>query len=100
MAYESTEPSGNIDVDNNAVTFLQRSAQNQVADEIATAEVEVEDEQSIMDDLELENPVLAQNTQLPGSLPIPGQDVNPQTVKALFPFDTTLAAAADRRNRG
>jgi hypothetical protein len=53
-----------------------------------------------MDDIELENPVLAQNTQLPGSLPIPGQDVNPQTVKALFPFDTTLAAAADRRNRG
>ncbi len=100
MAYESTEPSGNIDVDNNVVTFLQRSAQNQVADEIATAEVESEDEQSIMDDLELENPVLAQNTQLPGSLPIPGQDVNPQTVKALFPFDTTLAAAADRRNRG
>ena len=62
--------------------------------------MEAEEEQSIMDDLELENPVLSQNNQLPGSLPIPGQDVNPQTVKALFPFDTTLAAAADRRNRG
>tara|TARA_R100001129_G_scaffold183736_1_gene166867 strand:- start:2362 stop:5541 length:3180 start_codon:yes stop_codon:yes gene_type:complete len=100
MAYESAEPSGNIDVDNNAVTFLQRSAQNEVADEVETAEVEAEDEQSIMDDIELENPVLSQNNQLPGSLPVPGQDVNPQTVKALFPFDTTLAAAADRRGRG
>jgi hypothetical protein len=100
MAYESTEPSGNIDVDNNAVTFLQRSAQNEVADQVETAEVEAEEEQSIMDDIELENPVLSQNNQVPGSLPVPGQDVNPQTVKALFPFDTTLAAAADRRNRG
>ena len=100
MAYESAEPSGNIDVDNNAVTFLQRSAQNEVADQVETAEVEAEEEQSIMDDIELENPVLSQNNQLPGSLPVPGQDVNPQTVKALFPFDTTLAAAADRRNRG
>ena len=65
-----------------------------------TEEVEAEEEQSIMEDLELERPVLSQNNQLPGSLPVPGQDVNPQTVKALFPFDTTLAAAADRRNRG
>jgi hypothetical protein len=100
MAYESTEPSGNIEVDNNAVTFLQTATQNQLADESATSEIESEEEQSIMEDLELENPVLSQNNQLPGSLPIPGQDVNPQTVKALFPFDTTLAAAADRRNRG
>ena len=100
MAYESTEPSGNIEVDNNAVTFLQTATQNQLADESATSEIESEEEQSIMEDLELENPVLSQNNQLPGSLPVPGQDVNPQTVKALFPFDTTLAAAADRRNRG
>jgi hypothetical protein len=100
MAYESVEPSGNIEADNNAVTFLQTAAQNEIADTAQTAEIEEEEKQSIMEDLELENPVLSQNNQTPGALPIPGQDVNPQTVRALFPFDTTLAAAADRRGRG
>ncbi len=87
MAYESVEPSGNIEVDNNAVTFLQTAAQNEIADQVAqTAEIEEEEEQSIMEDLELENPVLSQNNQAPGSLPIPGQGRKSTNSKSFIPI--------------
>ena len=86
--------SGNLEVDNNAVTMLSTATANEAMVEEEEAPIEEVEETAVMDDLQLESPV-ATPPQAP-TAPATGQ-VTPEQVQALFPNDPTSAAIAQRR---
>jgi hypothetical protein len=90
-----TNGSGNVDLDNEMASVIRGTVQNEEAtlvDEVARDEDA--DRQAVTGDLELQPITPAPQT------PVTGQQTA-QQVQALFPFDTTSAAIAQRRqNRG
>jgi hypothetical protein len=86
--------SGNLEVDNNAVTMLSTATANEAMVEEEEAPIEEVEKTAVMDDLQLESPV-ATAPQAP-TMPATGQ-VTPEQVQALFPNDPTSAAIAQRR---
>ena len=86
--------SGNLEVDNNAVTMLSTATANEAMVEEEEAPIEQVEKTAVMDDLQLESPV-ATAPQAP-TMPATGQ-VTPEQVQALFPNDSTSAAIAQRR---
>ena len=86
--------SGNLEVDNNAVTMLSTATANEAMVEEEEAPIEEVEKTAVMDDLQLESPV-ATPPQAPAA-PAIGQ-VTSQQVADLFPNDPTTIAAARRR---
>jgi hypothetical protein len=89
-----TNTSGNVDLDNEMASVIRGTVQNEEAtlvDEVARDEDA--DRQAVTGDLELQ-PV----NQAPQT-PVTGQQTA-QQIQTLFPFDTTSAAIAQRRERG
>ena len=86
--------SGNLQVDNNAVEFLRTASGNEAMVNEAEAPIEEIEKTSVMDDLELENPVVDQAGQAP--VPPATGTVDAGQFQALFPNDTTGAAIAAR----
>ena len=85
--------------------MLQTSIENEVALDDIEEPIEVEEATKTEEDLTLENPfqgpVVQQNQQTPQAPQIPQGQATAQDVQALFPFDTTAQAIAQRRqNRG
>jgi len=98
FAYDLTGSSGSTEIDNNAVAFINTATKNEEALEVAEAEIEDQEKTMIMDDLQLENPVLnAPNTA--AMPPATGQQVNAGQFQALFPNDPTGAEIARRGTR-
>ena len=97
FAHDLTDSSGNVEIDNNAVAFLNTATNNEAQLEVEEAPAVVEEETKIMEDLELENPV--QGTPNTAAMPpaTGQQNVNPQQFATLFPNDPTGAAIAQRR---
>ena len=90
MFADFSESSGDAQEDNNLVSMINRSIQNNATVENEEVERDTEEFQSVVGDLQLQNPVaqtLPQNT---------GQ-VTSQQVADLFPNDPTAIAAARRR---
>jgi hypothetical protein len=96
--------SGNVQTDNDAVAFLRSSIENEMANDEMEKPIEEEEKTKTDEDLTLENPFgmqTPQQPQQPQMAPQPTGQVTAQQVQQLFPFDTTTAAIAQRRqNRG
>ena len=89
-----TNNSGSIDLDNEMASVIRSTVQNEeetLVDEVARDEDA--DRQAVTGDLELQP--IAQTPQTP----VTGQQTA-QQIQTLFPFDTTSAAIAQRRERG
>jgi|8_EtaG_2_1085327.scaffolds.fasta_scaffold00318_19 hypothetical protein len=103
-AGDFTKSSGNTTLDNDMVAYLNRvvEADTETVLEQAGRDKEADDPM-ITDDLQLQ-PVgaqMAQAPQVPQTPQTPQNQVTPEQVQTLFPFDTTAAAIAQRRqNRG
>ncbi len=85
--------SGSAQVDNNAVEFLRTATGNEAMVNEAEAPIEEVEKTSVMEDLELENPV-AQQPVAPVPPATGTMDAN--QFQALFPNDPTGAAIAQR----
>ena len=85
--------SGSPQVDNNAVEFLRTATGNEAMVNEAEAPIEEVEKTSVMEDLELENPV-AQQPIAP--VPPATGTMNANQFQALFPNDPTGAAIAQR----
>jgi len=86
-----TNTSGNVDLDNEMASVIRSTVQNEEAtlvDEVARDEDA--DRQAVTGDLELQPVAQAPQT------PVTGQQTA-QQIQTLFPFDTTSAAIAQRR---
>ena len=86
-----TNTSGNVDLDNEMASVIKGTVQNEEAtlvDEVARDEDA--DRQAVTGDLELQPITTAPQT------PVTGQQTA-QQIQTLFPFDTTSAAIAQRR---
>jgi len=95
FAHDLTDSSGNVEIDNNAVAFLNTSTNKEAELEVEEAPAVIEEETKVMDDLELEDPVQTAPQNVP---PATGQqNINPQQFATLFPNDATGAAIAQRR---
>ena len=95
FAYDNVGSSGNVEIDNNAVAFLDSATQNENRLNQEEAEVENEEKTKVFDDLVLENPnVTAPVAPVP---PATGQ-VNANRFQALFPNDP-IGAEIARKNR-
>jgi hypothetical protein len=98
--------SGNINIDNDAFEMLQTSVKNENVLNNIEAPIEVEEATKTEEDLTLENPfqgpvVQGQQPQVPQAPQPPQGQVTAEQVQTLFPFDSTAAAIAQRRqNRG
>ena len=96
--------SGDTQIDNDAVAFLRTSVENEIATDEMEAPIVEEEKTKTDEDLSLENPFGMQQPQAPQqpqTTPQPTGQVTAQQVQQLFPFDTTAAAIAQRRqNRG
>ena len=90
-----TNTSGNVDLDNEMASVIRSTVQNEEETTIdETARDEDADRQAVTGDLELQPVAPAPQT------PVTGQQTAEQ-IQTLFPFDTTSAAIAQRRqNRG
>ena len=100
FAHDLTDSSGNVEIDNNAVAFLNTATNNEAQLEVEEAPAVIEEETKIMEDLELENPV-QDAPNIAAMPPATGQqNVNPQQFATLFPNDPTGAAIAQRRRGG
>ena len=97
FAYDNVGSSGNVEIDNNAVAFLDSATQNESRLDQEEAEVENEERTKVFDDLQLENPNLTPPTA--PVIPATGQQVNARTFEALFPNDPTGAAIARKGPR-
>ncbi len=86
--------SGNLQVDNNAVEFLRTASGNEAMVNEAEAPIEEIEKTSVMDDLELENPVVEQAGQAP--VPPATGTVDAGQFQALNNNDTTGDAIAAR----
>jgi hypothetical protein len=89
-----TNNSGSVDLDNEMASVIRSTVQNEeetLVDEVARDEDA--DRQAVTGDLELQP--IAQTPQTP----VTGQQTA-QQIQTLFPFDTTSAAIAQRRERG
>jgi len=89
MFADFSESSGDAQEDNNLVSMINRSIQNNTTVEGEEVERDQEEFQSVVGDLQLQNPV-AQTPQNTGQ-------VTSQQVADLFPNDPTAIAAARRR---
>ena len=91
-----------LSLDNDMVAYLRQAAQSldeQEADQIQRDQEA--DDPSITDDLQLQPAFGTQMAQAPQVPQAPQGQATAQDVQALFPFDTTAAAIAQRRqNRG
>jgi hypothetical protein len=85
--------SGNLQVDNNAVEFLRTASGNEAIVNEEEAPIEEVEKTSVMDDLELENPIVQQPI---APVPPATGTVDAGQFQALFPNDTTGAAIAAR----
>jgi hypothetical protein len=97
FAQDFSGTSGDLQTDNNAVTFLSTATQKEAEVEAEEAPIEQQEKQLVMEDLQLEDPVAS-----PPAAPTPpntGQ-VTSQQVADLFPNDPTSIAAARRREAG
>ena len=80
-------------VDNSAVEFLRTATGNEAMVNEAEAPIEEVEKTNVMEDLELENPVVQQPT---APVPPATGTVDPSQFQALFPNDPTGAAIAQR----
>jgi hypothetical protein len=92
FANDFSKSSGSVDEDNNLVGMIQRSLQNNALVDTEEAERDEEQRQSVMGDIQLQNPVLTPQAQ---STPATGQN-RAQQVAALFPNDPTAQEIARR----
>jgi hypothetical protein len=90
MFADFSESSGDAQEDNNLVSMINRSVQNSLTVETEEAERDREEFQSVVGDLQLQNPVAPTPPQNTGQ-------VTSQQVADLFPNDPTAIAAARRR---
>ena len=98
FAQDYSGTSGNIDIDNDAVTFLRQATINEADTEEQEKLIEGDERGLITEDLELENPVQQPQPQAP-TPPNTGQ-VTQQQVAGLFPDDNLSQLIAQRRTRG
>ena len=102
FAGDFVNPSGNVNEDNDMVAYLRQAAQSvdeQEADQIQRDREA--DDPSITADLQLQPAFGQQTAQAPQVPQVPQGQATAQDVQALFPFDTTAQAIAQRRqNRG
>ena len=97
FAQDYSGSSGNLQTDNNAVTFLSTATQKESEVDAEEAPVEAEEKQLVMEDLQLEDPTAV--APVAPTPPNTGQ-VTSQQVADLFPNDPTSIAAARRREAG
>tara|TARA_E500000331_G_scaffold329239_1_gene349642 strand:- start:6693 stop:9809 length:3117 start_codon:yes stop_codon:yes gene_type:complete len=90
MFADFSESSGDAQEDNNLVSMINRSVQNSLTVDTEEAERDREEFQSVVGDLQLQNPVAPTPPQNTGQ-------VTSQQVADLFPNDPTAIAAARRR---
>ena len=90
MFADFSESSGDAQEDNNLVSMINRSIQNNATVENEEVERDTEEFQSVVGDLQLQNPVAQTPPQNTGQ-------VTSQQVADLFPNDPTAIAAARRR---
>jgi hypothetical protein len=102
FAGDFVNPSGDVNEDNDMVAYLRQAAQSVDEQEADQIERDREaDDPSITDDLQLQDAFGTQIAQAPQVPQVPQGQATAQDVQALFPFDTTAAAIAQRRqNRG
>jgi len=97
FAQDFSGTSGDLQTDNNAVTFLSTATQKEAEVDVEEAPIEEQEKKLVMEDLQLEDPVATPPTA--PTLPNTGQ-VTSQQVADLFPNDPTTIAAARRREAG
>lgn len=97
FAQDFSGTSGDLQTDNNAVTFLSTATQKEAEVEAEEAPIEQQEKQLVMEDLQLEDPVAS--APAAPTPPNTGQ-VTSQQVADLFPNDPTSIAAARRREAG
>tara|TARA_X000000950_G_C13524429_1_gene501015 strand:- start:1 stop:636 length:636 start_codon:yes stop_codon:yes gene_type:complete len=99
FAGDFSKPSGDTALDNDMVAYLNRVVEADTETVLEQAQRDQEaDDPSITDDLQLQPAFGQQMEQAPQT---PQGQVTAQDVQSLFPFDTTSAAIAQRRqNRG
>jgi len=102
FAGDFSKPSGDTALDNDMVAYLDRVVEADTETILEQAQRDQEaDDPSITDDLELQPAFGTQIAQAPQVPQVPQGQATAQDVQALFPFDTTAAAIAQRRqNRG
>ena len=102
FAGDFTKPSGDTALDNDMVAYLNRVVEADTETVLEQAQRDIEaDDPSITDDLELQPAFGTQMAQAPQAPQVPQGQATAQDVQALFPFDSTAAAIAQRRqNRG
>ena len=94
FAQDFSGTSGDLQTDNNAVTFLSTATQKEAEVNAEEAPIVEEEKKLVMEDLQLEDPVATAPTA--PTPPNTGQ-VTSQQVADLFPNDPTSIAAARRR---
>ena len=97
FAQDFSGTSGDLQTDNNAVTFLSTATQKEAEIDGEEADIEQQEKQLVMEDLQLEDPVASAPAE--PTPPNTGQ-VTAQQVSDLFPNDPTSIAAARRREVG
>ena len=102
FAGDFTKSSGNTQLDNDMVAYLNRTVEADTETILEQAQRDQEaDDPSITDDLQLQPAFGTQMAQVPQAPQAPQGQVTAQDVQSLFPFDSTSAAIAQRRqNRG
>jgi len=102
FAGDFTKSSGNTQLDNDMVAYLNRVVEADTETVLEQAERDKEaDDESITADLQLQPAFGQQMAQAPQVPQTPQNQVTTEQVQTLFPFDTTSAAIAQRRqNRG
>ena len=102
FAGDFSKLSGNTALDNDMVAYLNRVVEADTETVLEQAQRDQEaDDPSITDDLQLQPAFGQQMAQAPQIPQAPQGQVTAQDVQSLFPFDTTSAAIAQRRqNRG
>ena len=93
FANDFTESSGSAEEDNKLVGMIQKSLQNNAVVDAEEEERDREQVESVMGDIQLQNPVAPQTQANTGQ-------VTSQQVADLFPNDPTTIAAARRREMG
>ena len=98
FAGDFTKSSGNAQLDNDMVAYLNRTVEADTETILEQAQRDQEaDDPSITDDLQLQPAFGTQMAQAPQVPQAPQGQVTAQDVQQLFPFDTTAAAIAQRR---
>ena len=99
FAGDFTKSSGNAELDNDMVAYLNRTVEADTETVLEQAQRDQEaDDPSITDDLQLQPAFGQQQMAQPPQVPqTPQGQVTANQIQTLFPFDTTAAAIAQRR---